>query len=80
MSPLPEDAKGLWNSISFLLRGAAGYLLTSWRLCILTEASQAAFLTADGMVKSYTRNLCVLLGTVSFCDPLGELTDLPRVS
>lgn len=79
MSPLPEDAKGLWNSISSFLP-AAGYLLTSWRLCILTEASQAAFLTADGMVKSYTRNLCVLLGTVSFCDLLGDLTDLPRVS
>lgn len=79
MSPLPEDAKGLWNSISSFPRGAAGYLLTSWGLCFLTEAFQAVFLTAEGLVKSYTHTLCVLLGTVSFCDPLGDLIDLPRV-
>lgn len=80
MSPLLEDAKGLQNSISSFLRGAAGYLLTSWRLSFLTEAFKAAFLTAEGMVKSYTCILCMLLGTVSSCDPLGDLIDLPTVS
>lgn len=80
MSPLLEDAQGLWTSISSFLRGTAGCLLTSWRLSFLTEAFKAVFLTAEGMVKSYTCILCMFLGTVPSCDPLGDLTDLPTVS
>lgn len=76
MSPLLEDAQVLGNSLLSFLRE----LLTSWRLSFLTQAFKAAFLTAEGMVKAYTLILCMLSGTVSFCDPLGDLIDLPTVS
>lgn len=73
-------ACGTVFSISAFLRGAAGYRLTSWKHSFLTDAFKAAFLTAEGIVKPYTCILCMLLGTVSSCDPLGDLIDLLTAS
>lgn len=56
--PITSRFKGPAESISSFLRGAAGYLLTSWRLSFPTEAFKAVFLTADKGWLNLTHAFC----------------------